>query len=129
MPAASSSSPSTRARVRVEMEHEPEGTKAKLGSILEADEGQVEEDLERFRDLVESRETPTGTWRGRVESGRVVEDDPAPLRARPAVALEADPQGSASVRWRTGRFAIRHDRVHRAMGYTPSDNFPSSWRR
>ena len=63
-------------RIHVEMEHEPEGLKAKLGSMIGADEGQVEEDLERFRALVEGRETPTGAWRGRVESGRVVEDDP-----------------------------------------------------
>ena len=40
-----------------------------------ADEGQVEEDLERFRELVENRETPTGEWRGRVDAGRVIEDN------------------------------------------------------
>ncbi|HET9243038.1 MAG TPA: SRPBCC family protein [Gaiella sp.] len=62
-------------RVRVEMEHEPEGMKERVGAFFGADEGQVEEDLERFRELVEDREVPTGEWRGRVESGRVVEDD------------------------------------------------------
>ena len=64
-------------RVRVEMEHEPEGMKERIGAFFGADEGQVEEDLERFRELVEDREVPTGEWRGRVESGRVVEDDTA----------------------------------------------------
>jgi uncharacterized membrane protein len=62
-------------RVKVEMEYEPEGFKESVGAMLGVDGGQVEEDLERFRDLVESRETPTGAWRGSIESGRVVEDD------------------------------------------------------
>jgi uncharacterized membrane protein len=62
-------------RVKVEMEYEPEGMKEKVGSMLGVDGGQVEEDLERFRDLVENREVPTGAWRGKIESGRVVDDD------------------------------------------------------
>jgi uncharacterized membrane protein len=62
-------------RVTVEMEHEPEGMKERIGSFFGADEGQVAEDLERFRELVEGREVPTGEWRGRIESGEVVEDD------------------------------------------------------
>ena len=55
-----------------------------LGSILEPTRARSRRTSKRFRDLVESRETPTGTWRGRVESGRVVEDDPARAEARPA---------------------------------------------
>lgn len=39
---------------------------------------QVEGDLERFRDLVEGREAPTGGWRGTIESGEVVEGDRTP---------------------------------------------------
>jgi uncharacterized membrane protein len=62
-------------RVTVEMEHRPEGMKERIGSFFGADEGQVEEDLERFRELVEGREVPTGEWRGRIESGEIVEDD------------------------------------------------------
>ena len=62
-------------RVSVRMEHEPEGLKERVGSFFGADEGQVEEDLERFRELVEERQTPTDEWRGTIESGRVVEDD------------------------------------------------------
>jgi uncharacterized membrane protein len=62
-------------RITIEMEHEPEGMKERIGAFFGADEGQVEENLERFRELVEDRETPTGQWRGRVESGRVVDDD------------------------------------------------------
>jgi len=62
-------------RISVEMEYEPEGVKESVGSALGFDEGQVEEDLERFRDLVEERHTPTGSWRGTIESGDVVRDD------------------------------------------------------
>ena len=62
-------------RVTVEMEYEPEGMKEKVGAMLGIDGGQVEEDLERFRDLVESRETPTGAWRGTIESGEIVDRD------------------------------------------------------
>lgn len=62
-------------RVTVEMEYAPEGAKEKLGAFFGADERQVGEDLEHFRELVEGRETPTGAWRGRVDSGDVVERD------------------------------------------------------
>jgi uncharacterized membrane protein len=62
-------------RVSVRMEHEPEGMKERVGSFFGADEGQVEDDLERFRELVEERQMPTDEWRGTIESGRVVEDD------------------------------------------------------
>jgi uncharacterized membrane protein len=60
-------------RIAVEMEYEPEGFKEAVGALLGVGGAQVEEDLERFRDLVESRPLPTGAWRGRIESGRVVE--------------------------------------------------------
>lgn len=62
-------------RVRVAMEYEPEGVKESIGALFGVDSAQVEDDLERFRELVESREVPTGAWRGSIESGRVVEDD------------------------------------------------------
>ena len=62
-------------RVSVRMEHDPEGLKERVGSFFGADEGQVEDDLERFRELVEDRQMPTDEWRGTIESGRVVDDD------------------------------------------------------
>lgn len=64
-------------RVTVEMEYETDGLKESTGAMLGVDSGQVEEDLERFRDLVEGREVPTGAWRGAIHQGRVVEDDTA----------------------------------------------------
>ena len=63
-------------RVTVEMEYQPEGMKESLGALLGLDGGQVEDDLERFRDLVEARERPTGSWRGSIEDGEVTDPDP-----------------------------------------------------
>ena len=65
-------------RVTVEMEYDPDGMKESLGALVGMDGRQVEGDLERFRDLVEAREVPTGAWRGKIDSGEVVEDDVAP---------------------------------------------------
>jgi uncharacterized membrane protein len=65
-----------RTRVSVEMEYDPEGLKEQLGALIGVDGRQVEKDLERFRELVEAREVPTGAWRGTIESGDVVESDP-----------------------------------------------------
>jgi uncharacterized membrane protein len=62
-------------RVNVSMEYEPEGMKESVGAMLGLDGGQVEGDLERFKELVEGRGTPTGAWRGEIRSGEVVEDD------------------------------------------------------
>ena len=62
-------------RVSVEMEYDPDGMKESLGALIGVDARQVEGDLERFRELVEARNTPTGAWRGTIESGEVVEDD------------------------------------------------------
>ena len=62
-------------RVNVSMEYEPQGFKESAGAALGLDGGQVEDDLERFKELVEGREVPTGSWRGRIESGEVMEED------------------------------------------------------
>jgi uncharacterized membrane protein len=63
-------------RVSVSMEYEPEGLKESAGALLGLDGGQVEGDLERFKELVESRGTPTGAWRGEIRSGEVVDEPP-----------------------------------------------------
>lgn len=59
-------------RVSVEMEYDPEGLKESIGALIGLDGRQVEDDLERFRDLVEARETTTDGWRGTIDSGEVV---------------------------------------------------------
>ena len=62
-------------RVSVQMEYEPEGFKESAGAMLGLDGSQVESDLERFKELVENREVPTGEWRGEIQAGDVVEGD------------------------------------------------------
>jgi uncharacterized membrane protein len=64
-----------RTRVSVEMDYDTEGAKESLGAFVGADGRQVEKDLERFRELVEARQSPTGAWRGTIESGTVVDAD------------------------------------------------------
>jgi len=64
-------------RVSVAMQYDAEGVKESIGALFGVDGRQVANDLESFRELVEAREVPTGAWRGTVESGDVVESDPA----------------------------------------------------
>jgi uncharacterized membrane protein len=61
-----------RTRINVVMEHETEGLTETLGSALGADSRRVNGDLERFKELVESRGAETGAWRGEVEQGQRV---------------------------------------------------------
>jgi uncharacterized membrane protein len=56
-------------RVTVHMEYEPIGTKEKVGSMLGIDDRHVKKDLERFKELIESRGTETGAWRAEVVGG------------------------------------------------------------
>jgi uncharacterized membrane protein len=62
-------------RINVAMEYEPAGMKETVGAALGLDGSQVEDDLERFKELVEGRDVPTGAWRGEIRSGDVVEGD------------------------------------------------------
>ena len=56
-------------RVTVQMEHETDGMMEELGSALGMDSRRVQGDLERFKELVESRGVETGAWRGEIEGG------------------------------------------------------------
>jgi uncharacterized membrane protein len=59
-------------RIAVVMEHETEGLTETLGSALGMDSRRVKSDLERFRELVESRGVESGAWRGEVREGERV---------------------------------------------------------
>jgi uncharacterized membrane protein len=59
-------------RVTVQMEHETDGIVEQLGSALGMDSRRVKGDLERFKELVESRGVESGAWRGEVEGGQRV---------------------------------------------------------
>jgi uncharacterized membrane protein len=65
----------SKTHVHLEMEYEPEGIVEKVGSAVKADDAVVKADLERFKELVEERQAPTGKWEGRIEGGRVTESD------------------------------------------------------
>jgi uncharacterized membrane protein len=54
-------------RIMLQMDWEPEGMKESVGSAVGADSRRVKGDLERFKELIERRGTPTGAWRGEVE--------------------------------------------------------------
>jgi uncharacterized membrane protein len=57
----------TRTRVMVQMDFVPEGLKEKLGDALGAPDRRVQSDLERFKELIESRGAESGGWRGEVK--------------------------------------------------------------
>jgi uncharacterized membrane protein len=59
-------------RITVQMDHETDGLMEQLGSALGLDSRRVEADLDRFKELVESRGVETGAWRGEVEQGERV---------------------------------------------------------
>src|ERR687894_107332 len=56
-----------RTRVMVQMDFVPEGLKEKLGDVLGAPDRRVRGDLQRFKELIESRGAETGGWRGEVK--------------------------------------------------------------
>ena len=58
-----------RTRVRLQMTYATEGVSEKVGSAIGLDNRRVRGDLERFRDLLESRQVETGAWRGKIKGG------------------------------------------------------------
>ena len=53
-------------RVMVQMDFVPEGIKEKIGDALGAPDRRVQADLERFKEMIESRGVESGAWRGEV---------------------------------------------------------------
>jgi uncharacterized membrane protein len=56
-----------RTRIMLQLEAEPEGAAEKVGDALGVLKRRVAGDLERFRDLIESRGAESGAWRGEVD--------------------------------------------------------------
>jgi uncharacterized membrane protein len=56
-------------RVTVQMEHRPEGIMEQIGSAFGVEHRRVKGDLDRFKNLVESRGVESGAWRGEIERG------------------------------------------------------------
>ena len=55
-------------RVMLQLEFEPEGTVESVGDAMGVPERQVEGDLKRFKEFIESRGAETGAWRGEIEN-------------------------------------------------------------
>ncbi len=53
-------------RVMLQLDWQPEGMKEKIGSAIGADSSRVKGDLERFKQMIESRGVESGAWRGEV---------------------------------------------------------------
>jgi uncharacterized membrane protein len=56
-----------RTKVMVQLDWETEGMTEAVGAALGADDRRVRGDLERFKELIESRGAETGAWRGEVD--------------------------------------------------------------
>ncbi|MFD3446261.1 SRPBCC family protein [Microbacteriaceae bacterium 4G12] len=54
-------------RVSVQLDWKPEGIVEKVGALLQVDDIQIDRDLHRFKELIESNGFETGAWRGTVE--------------------------------------------------------------
>jgi uncharacterized membrane protein len=61
-----------RTRIRLALEYTPEGFGERAGSAAGIDEARVRGDLERFKQLIESRRVADGAWRGEIREGTVV---------------------------------------------------------
>ncbi len=61
-----------RTRIRLTMAYTPEGFGERAGSAAGLDARRVRGDLDRFKQLIESRRVADGAWRGEIRDGAVV---------------------------------------------------------
>jgi uncharacterized membrane protein len=54
-------------RVTLQLDVEPQGAVENAGDALGFVDRRIQDDLERFKEFIESRGTPTGAWRGDVD--------------------------------------------------------------
>jgi uncharacterized membrane protein len=59
----------SRTRISLSMSYQAEGLTEALGSAVGLDERRVRGDLQRFKELIESRGAESGAWRGEVSAG------------------------------------------------------------
>jgi uncharacterized membrane protein len=59
----------TRSKVRLVMSYTPEGGLEKAGAAARLDSRRIRGDLERFKQLLESRGAESGAWRGEIREG------------------------------------------------------------
>ncbi len=58
-----------RTQVTMRLDFEPEGIVEKTADILNVVDAKAEGDLERFKEVIETRGSETGAWRGEVRPG------------------------------------------------------------
>ena len=56
-----------RSKIMLQLDWESEGMVEALGAMVGQDDRKVKGDLERFKELIEKRGTPSGAWRDKVE--------------------------------------------------------------
>ena len=61
---------SSHSRISLTMTYTPEGVLQKVGSAAGLDARRVRGDLQRFKELIESRGTEDGAWRGEIENSK-----------------------------------------------------------
>jgi uncharacterized membrane protein len=71
-----------RTKIELAMHWEPKDVVERVGDVFGADDRRIQGDLDRFKEFIESRRSPTGSWRGRIEGEHVEEDTEAGPRSR-----------------------------------------------
>ena len=61
-------------KVELHLEFTPEDFQEQVGGALGFVSRQVEGDLKRFKEFIESRSTETGAWRGEIQHGETVKE-------------------------------------------------------
>lgn len=56
--------------VRLQLDWEPRGAIEHLGALLQVDDIEVDRDLAKFKELIESNGFETGAWRGSIDRDR-----------------------------------------------------------
>jgi uncharacterized membrane protein len=77
-----------RAKVTLILTYEPVGAKEKIGDALGVLSARIEGDLRRFKEYIETRQVPTGAWRGEIREGEIRRRD----EEAGGTALEAEAQ-------------------------------------
>ncbi|HWH14957.1 MAG TPA: SRPBCC family protein [Miltoncostaeaceae bacterium] len=74
-------------RVIVHMQHDPQGALEQAGDALGLARRRVKGDLERFREMIESRDEASGSWRGTVQDGEVESSSPGDAEGDPNASI------------------------------------------
>jgi hypothetical protein len=53
-------------RIMLQLEYDPEGMMENVGDTVGVVSSRVAGDLGRFKEFIESRQSPTGAWRGEI---------------------------------------------------------------